>query len=227
MFEDYKKKLQAHQVNRFEEFQKRIEGGIREMENKIRVLSVIGNNPKKDGTDRANFGANFVFKGQNGEILDCKPGYRSGSIRYVCVTLKTDTAYDDRNRPRTVASGLDISTTYVTPEEAQRIGVEGCLEHIDLTLYFGTQLCNTAHARYELSDMDSEHVLRIIGVYRENLEKSLEKRREALKNLPSFFDECLALANRIKELKKTNEDMDYYYGFICEVAQKSYMYEDD
>ena len=226
MFEDYKKKLQAHQVVRFEEFQRRIETGIREMENKVRVLSVIGNNPKKDGTDRANFSANFVFKG-NGEILDCKPGYRSGSIRYVCVSLKTDTAYDDRNRPRTVACGLDISTTYVTPEEAQRIGVEGCLEHIDETLYFGTKLCNTAHARYELSDMDSEHVLRIIGVYRENLEKALENRREALKTLPSFFDECLALANRIKEIKKTNEGLDYYYGFICEVVQKSYMYEDN
>ena len=52
MFEDYKKKLQAHQVNRFEEFQRRIETGIREMENKVRVLSVIGRNPKKDGTDR-------------------------------------------------------------------------------------------------------------------------------------------------------------------------------
>ena len=226
MFEDYKKKLQAHQVKRFEEFQKRIESGIREMENKVRVLSVIGNNPKKDGTDRANFSANFVFKG-NGEILDCKPGYRSGSIRYVCVSLKTDTAYDDRNRPRTVACGLDISTTYVTPEEAQRIGVEGCLEHIDETLYFGTKLCNTAHARYELSDMDSEHVLRIISIYRENLEKALDKRKEALKTLPSFFDECLALANRIKEIKKTNEGLDYYYGFICEVVQKSYMYEDN
>ena len=227
MFEDYKKKLQSRQVTRFEEFQKRIETGIREMENKVRVLSVIGNNPKKDGTDRANFTSNFVFKGQNGEILDCKPGYRSGSIRYVCVTLKTDTAYDDLRRARTVACGLDISTTYVTPEEAQRIGVEGCLEHIDETVYFGTKLCNTAHSRYELSDMDSEHVLKIIDLYRESMETALEKRREALKNLPGFFDECLALANRIKELKKTNEGIDYFYGFICEVVQKSYMYEND
>ena len=133
MFEDYKKKLQPRQVTRLEEFQKRIETGIREMENKVRVLSVIGNNPKKDGTDRANFTSNFVFKG-NGEILDCKPGYRNCSIRYVCVTLKTDTSYDERNRPRTVACGLDISTTYVPPEEAKRIGVEGCLEHIDIQM---------------------------------------------------------------------------------------------
>ena len=227
MFEDYKKKLQSRQVTRFEEFQKKIETGIREMENKIRVLSVIGRNPKKDGSDRANFISNFVFKGQNGGILDCKPGYRSGSIRYVYVTLKTDTAYDDLRRSRTVACGLDISTTYVPPEEAKSIGVEGCLEHIDETIYFGTKICNTAHARYELSDMDSEHVLNIIELYRESLEKALERRREALKNLPSFFDECLALANRIKELKKTSEGLDYFYGFICEVAQKSYLYEDD
>lgn len=226
MFEEYKKKLQAHQVNHFNDFQKKIETGIREMENKIRVLSVIGNNPKKDGKDRANFTSNFVFKG-NGEVLDCKPGYRSGSIRYVSISLKTTTAYDDLNRARTVACGLDISTTYVTPEEAQRIGVEGCLEHIDETIYFGTKLCNTAHAKYELSDMDSEHVLKIIGLYRESMEKALEKRREALKTLPDFFDECLALANRIKEMKKTNEGLDYFYGFICEVAQKSYMYEDN
>lgn len=225
MFEDYKKKLQSHQVNRFEEFQKRIETGIREMENIVRVLSVIGNHPKKDGTDRANFASNFVFKG-NGEILDCKQGYR-GPIRYVCVGLKTDTSYDERNRARTVACGLDINTTYVTPEEAKRIGVEGCLEHIDETIYFGTKLCNTAHARYELSDMDSEHVLKIIALYRESMENALAKRREALTNLPSFFDECLALANRIKELKRTSEGLDYFYGFICEVAQKSYRYEDN
>ena len=227
MFEDYKKKLQAHQVKHFNDFQKKIEGGIREMENKIRVLSVIGNHPKKDGKDRAIFTSNFVFKGQNGEILDCKPGYRSGSIRYVSISLKTTTVYDDRRRSRTVACGLDISTTYVTSEEAQRIGVEGCLEHIDETVYFGTNLCNTAHARYELSDMDSEHVLKIIGIYRENLEKALEKRREALNNLPSFYDECIVLANRIKELKKTNEGIDYYYGFLCEVVQKSYLFEDN
>lgn len=227
MFEEYKKKLQAHQVNRFEEFQRRIETGIREMENKVRVLSVIGRNPKKDGTDRAIFTANFVLKGKNGVILDCKPGYRSGSIRYAYVTLKTDTAYNDLRRPRTVACGLDIKTTYVTPEEAKSIGVEGCLERIDETVYFGTKLCNTAHARYELDDMDSEHVLKCIDLYRESMEKALENRKEALKNLPSFFDECLALANRIRELKNTNEGTDYYCGFICEVVNKSYMYEDN
>ena len=227
MFEDYKKKLQAHQVNRFEEFQRRIETGIREMENKVRVLSVIGRNPKKDGTDRANFTTNFVFKGKNGEILDCKPGYRNGSIRYVNVRLKTDTAYDDRNRARTVACGLNIDTHYATPEEAKRIGGEGCLERIDETIYFGTKLCKTALAKYELSEMDSEHVLRIIGVYRESMEKALENRKEALNSLPSFFDECLALANRIKEVKNTNKGIDYHYGFICDVVQKSYMFEDN
>ena len=226
MFEDYKKKLQAHQVTRFEDFQKRIETGIRELENKVCVLGAIGRNPKKDGTDRANFTTNFVFKGGNGEILDCKPGYRNGSIRYVHVSLKTDTSYDELNRARTVAGGLDISTTYVTPEEARRIGMEGCLEPISATVYFGTAICNTARARYEMSDMDSEHVLNIIALYRESMENALEKRREALMNLPSFFDEFLALANRIKELKKTSEGLDYFYGFICEVAKNSYMYED-
>ena len=174
-------------------FKEKLESHIAERKNIIAALGCIVHNPKKDGTDRNRFGANFALKGL-GERYTTRFG-----DTYPWVTI--DPHFRDGK-----SEYIDIKVNSMDEEEAAKAGLTGPTKYVDWRFGLTRYAPNTkvlAESAGTLAIVNLIHAEIIPAV-----EKELAEHEEDLANLDNFMKEAVDLANEFHKLHEKYKDRD-------------------
>ena len=172
-------------------FKEKLEAHIADRKNIIAALGCIVHNPKKDGTDRSRFDANFALKGLGERyttrfgdtypwvIID--PHFRDGKTDYI-----------------------DIKVDSMDEEQAAKAGLPGPTKYVDWR--FGL----TRYAPKTKVLVEGTGALAIVnlihGEFIPALEKELAELEADLANLDTFMKEAIAIANSFHAMNEKYKD---------------------
>jgi hypothetical protein len=171
----------SHQKTLAEKLEKR----IHEKESEILALSRVVYNPKKDGTDRSRFEANFAL-----DKLGERYTFRSGES---WPWVKFDPRYDKGQ-----TDCIDIEISSVSKEEADKAGLEGGpSEHLDTRYYFPRYAPGTAPVKEGASakvfiDIIHEKII-------PTLKEQLATLKQNLADLPKYMEDAVTFANQFRD----------------------------
>lgn len=174
-------------------FKEKLEAHIAERKNIIAVLGCIVHNPKKDGTDRSRFEANFALKGL-GERYTTRFG-----DTYPWVTI--DPHFRDGK-----SEYIDIKVQRMDEDEAAKAGLPGPTNYVDWRFGLSRYAPKTkvlAEGTGALAIVNLIHA-EIIPA----MEKELAEHEEDLANLDNFMKEAVAVANSFHALHEKYKDRD-------------------
>lgn len=170
-----------HQKNLAEKLEKR----IHDKENEILALSRVVYNPKKDGTDRSRFDANFAL-----DKLGERYTFRSGDS---WPWVKFDPRYENGK-----TDCIDIVISSVSKEQAEQAGLEGGpSEHLDSRYYFpryapGTEPVKEGASAKVFIDIIHEKII-------PTLKEQLAALKQNLADLPTYMEDAVTLANQFRD----------------------------
>lgn len=169
-----------HQKSLAEKLEKR----IHDKENEILALSRVVYNPKKDGTDRSRFDANFAL-----DKLGERYTFRSGDS---WPWVKFDPRYDKGQ-----TDCIDIEISSVSKEQAENAGLEGGpSDHLDARYYFPRYAPGTAPVK------EGASAKVFIDIIHEKIIPTLKEQLAALKqnltDLPKYMEDAVTLANQFR-----------------------------
>lgn len=174
-------------------FKEKLEAHIAERKNIIAALGCIVHNPKKDGTERSRFEANFALKG-----LGERYATRFGDT-YPWVTI--DPHFNDGK-----SDYIDIKVSSMDAEQAAKAGLPGPTKYVDWR--FGL----TRYAPKTKVLAESAGTLAIVNLIHAEIipamEKELAEREADLANLDTFMQEAIAVANEFHKLQEKYRDRD-------------------
>ena len=174
-------------------FKEKLEAHIVERKNIIAALGCIVHNPKKDGTERSRFEANFALKG-----LGERYTVRSGET-YPWV--KIDPHFRDGK-----SDYIDIRVERMNEEEAAKAGLTRPTNYVDWRFGLSRYAPKTkvlAESAGTLAIVNLIHA-EIIPV----MEKELAEREADLANLDTFMQEAIAVANECHKLQEKYRERD-------------------
>ena len=172
-----------HQKNLAEKLEKRIHN----KESEILALSRVVYNPKKDGTDRSRFEANFAL-----DKLGERYTFRSGDS---WPWVKFDPRYENGK-----TDCIDIEIISVSKEQAEKAGLEGGpSEHLDTRYYFpryapGTEPVKEGASAKVFIDIIHEKII-------PTLKEQLAALKQNLADLPKYMEDAVALANQFRDFR--------------------------
>ena len=174
-------------------FKEKLEAHIADRKNINAALGCIVHNPKKDGTDRSRFDANFALKGLGERyttrfgdtypwvIID--PHFRDGKSDYI-----------------------DIKVDSMDEEQAAKAGLPGPTKYVDWRFGLGRYASKTktlAEGTGALAIVNLIH-----GEFIPALEKELAELENDLANLDSFMQEAIAVANSFHAMQEKYKGRD-------------------
>lgn len=174
-------------------FKEKLEAHIADRKNIIAALGCIVHNPKKDGTDRNRFEANFALKGL-GERYTTRFG-----DTYPWVTI--DPHFRDGK-----SEYIDIKVQRMDEEEAAKAGLTGPTNYVDWRFGLSRYAPKTkvlAEGTGTLAIVNLIHA-EIIPA----MEKELAEHEADLANLDNFMKEAVAVANSFHALHEKYKDRD-------------------
>ena len=216
--------MQHHQQARFDEFRNKLITRISEQENLLKAIDLIAFNPKADGSERANFQANFAFRG----LGETHQVYKTRE-RYVIVTPMEQVKYiknGNITEARQFVTGLHLQTTWLSDEDAKKVGLDR-LERTDNTFYFQNYEPKISRDEWDRDEFTAERALNIIhGQFRDAQEKRLENLKKELDRLPQAFQEMLDMVNQLDQFKQKFHDTEFLYEVACHVFNEPHRYTD-
>lgn len=216
--------MQLHQLTRFDEFRNKLITRISEQENLLKAIDLIVFNPKVDGSERANFQANFAFRGLGETFLNYKT-----RERYVIVTPMEQVRYIEKGNIREghmFVTGLNLKTSWLTTEDAKKVGLDH-LERTDNTFYFHNYEPRISRDEWDRDEFTAERALNIIrGQFRDAQVKRLENLKKELERLPQAFQEMLDMVNQIDKFKQKFHNTEFLHEVAYQVLDNPYMYTD-
>ena len=174
-------------------FKEKLEAHIAERKNIIAALGCIVHNPKKDGTDRSRFEANFALKGL-GERYTTRFG-----DTYPWVTI--DPHFRDGK-----SDYIDIKVNSMDAEEAAKAGLPGPTKYVDWRFGLNRYAPKTKVLEEKAGTLAIVNLIHaeIIPA----MEKELAEHEEDLANLDNFMKEAVDLANEFHKLHEKYKDRD-------------------
>lgn len=163
----------------------KLEKSIHDKENEILALSRVVYNPKKDGTDRSRFDANFAL-----DKLGERYTFRSGDS---WPWVKFDPRYENGK-----TDCIDIEIRSVSKEQAEQAGLEGGpSEHLDARYYFPRYAPGTEPVKEDASAKV------FIDIIHDKIVPTLKDHLAALKqnlaDLPKYMEDAVTLANQFRD----------------------------
>lgn len=191
-------------------FKEKLEAHIAERKNIIAAIGCIVHNPKKDGTDRSRFEANFALKN-----LGERYTVRSGET-YPWV--KIDPHFRDGK-----SDYIDIKVERMDEEEAAKAGLAGPTNYVDWR--FGL---NRYAPKTKILE-EKAGTLAIVNLIHAELIPALEKEladlEEDLANLDTFMTEVIAIANGFHTLHEKYKDREFSSFFYTVQKQLDSLYD--
>jgi len=174
-------------------FKEKLEAHIAERKNIIAALGCIVHNPKKDGTDRSRFEANFALKGLGERYttrfgdtypwVKIDPHFRDGKTDYI-----------------------DIKVDSMDEEQAAKAGLHGPTKYVDWR--FGL----ARYASKTKTLVEGTGALAIVnlihGEFIPTMEKELAELEADLANLDSFMKEAIDIANSFHAMQEKYKGRD-------------------
>lgn len=174
-------------------FKEKLEAHIAERKNIIAALGCIVHNPKKDGTERSRFEANFALKGL-GERYTTRFG---DTYPWVTVIPHFNDGKTDY---------IDIKVDSMDEEQAAKAGLPGPTKYVDWR--FGL---NRYAPKTKVLE-EKAGTLAIVNLIHAELipamEKDLADLEEDLANLDTFMQEAIAVANEFHKLQEKYRERD-------------------
>ena len=174
-------------------FKEKLEAHIADRKNIIAALGCIVHNPKKDGTDRNRFDANFALKGLGERYttrfgdtypwVKIDPHFRDGKTDYI-----------------------DIKVDSMDEEQAAKAGLPGPTKYVDWRFGLARYAPKTktlAEGTGALAIVNLIH-----GEFIPALEKELAELEADLANLDTFMKEAIAIANSFHAMNEKYKGRD-------------------
>lgn len=191
-------------------FKEKLESRIAERKNIIAALGCIVHNPKKDGTDRSRFEANFALKGL-GERYTTRFG---DTYPWVTVIPHFNDGKTDY---------IDIKVDSMDEEQAAKAGLPGPTKYVDWR--FGL---NRYAPKTKVLE-EKAGTLAIVNLIHAELipamEKELADLEEDLANLDTFMTEVIAIANGFHTLHEKYKDREFSSFFYTVQKQLDSLYD--
>lgn len=165
--------------------QEKLEKHISDKESEILALSRVVYNPKKDGTDRSRFEANFAL-----DKLGERYTFRSGDS---WPWVKFDPRFENGK-----TNCIDIEISAVSQAEAEKAGLEGGPSaHLDGRYFFpryapGTEPVQEGASAKVFIDIIHDKIV-------PTLKKQLAALKQNLADLPKYMEDAVALANQYRD----------------------------
>ena len=214
--------MNAWQTEQYKAFKGQLDEQIKDRSNLLNALNLIVYNPKKDGTEKANFQANFAFR----ELGESHPVYH-GRQRFVTVepyeTCEWETVGNVR-RAKNYVAGLKISTAWLSKEEANKVGLDD-LSHTDNTIRFSSKKLGLEDIKFDPQTFTAKQAVEIIGKYAKMVEGQVTQIKQEIERFPEFFKECIEMADRIHAFKAKYKESWCFYDMAYTAVEKSYMFE--
>jgi hypothetical protein len=214
--------MNAWQNEQYKAFKGQLDEQIKDRSNLLNALNLIVYNPKKDGTEKANFQANFAFR----DLGESHPVYH-GRQRFATVepyeTCEWETV-DNVRRAKNYVTGLKISTAWLSKDEAKKVGLDD-LNHTENTIRFSSKKLGLEEIKFDTQTFTAKQAVEIIGKYAKMVEAQLEQIKSEAARLPEFFKECIEMADRIHDFKAKYKESWCFYGMASTAVEKSYMFE--
>lgn len=210
------------QTEQYKAFKGQLDEQIKDRSNLLNALNLIVYNPKKDGTEKANFQANFAFR----DLGESHPVYH-GRQRFVTVEPYETCEWeivDNVRRAKNFVTGLKVSTAWLSKEEANKVGLDD-LNHTENTIHFQFKELNMDVLKFDPAAFTAKDAIKIIGKYAKMVEAQLEQVKAEAARLPEFFKECIEMADRIHAFKAKYKESWCFYGMASTAVEKSYMFE--
>lgn len=214
--------MNAWQNEQYKVFKGELDSQLKDKINLLNALNLIVYNPKKDGTEKANFQANFAFR----DLGESHPVYH-GRQRFATVepyeTCEWETVGNVR-RAKNYVTGLKISTAWLSEDEAKKVGLDD-LSHTENTIHFSYKELDMPVLKFDPAAFTAKDAIEIIGKYAKMVEGQVNQIKQEIERFPEFFKECIEMADRIHAFKAKYKESWCFYGMASTAVEKSYMFE--